>query len=118
MHLRNAGHRALKQYGFGVGYRFPPDFEGSDVAQQYLPDALVDRRYYLPNDQGYESTIGARMTARTEAREADRRRGRPERESIPGPQADPMKAGSSILKTREENRRKLAETEKRDAGAE
>jgi hypothetical protein len=28
-----------------------------------------------------------------------------------------MKAGGSIMKTREENRRKLAETEKRDAGA-
>jgi putative ATPase len=116
MHLRNAGHRALKQYGYGVGYRFPPDFEGSDVAQQYLPDALVDRRYYQPNDQGYEATIAARMTGRSDERDTARRRGRPERETIPGPSADAMKAGGSIMKTREENRRKLAETEKRDAG--
>ena len=28
MHLRNAGHRGLKQYGYGVGYRYPPDFDG------------------------------------------------------------------------------------------
>ena len=28
-----------------------------------------------------------------------------------------MKAGGSIMKTREENRRRLAETEKRDAGS-
>ena len=48
--------------------------------------------------------------------EAARQRGRPEREAIPGPKADAMKAGGSIMKTREENRRKLAETEKRDAG--
>ena len=86
-------------------------------SQQYLPDALVERRYYLPNDQGYEATIAARMAGRADAREATRRRGRPEREAIPGPKADAMKAGGSIMKTREEARRKLAETEKRDAGA-
>jgi putative ATPase len=115
-HLRNAGHRALKQYGYGVGYRYPPEFEGSDIAQQYLPDELAERRYYLPNDQGYEATIASRMAARVEAREATRRRGRPERESIPGPKADSMKAAGSIMRAREESRRKLAETEKRDAG--
>ena len=116
MHLRNAGHRAMKQHGYGVGYRYPPEFEGSDIAQQYLPDALVERRYYLPNDQGYEATIAARMAARTEARKETRRRGRPQREAIPGPTVDGMKVAGSIMKTREENRRKLAETEKRDAG--
>jgi putative ATPase len=115
MHLRNAGHRAMKQHGYGVGYRFPPDFEGSDIAQRYLPDELAERRYYLPNDQGYEMTIAARMTARAEAREETRRRGRPEREAIPAPTVDGMKAAGSIMRTREENRRKLAETEKRDA---
>ena len=56
--------RGMKQHGIGVGYRYPHDYEGADVEQQYLPDALVDRRYYLPTDQGYESTIAARMAAR------------------------------------------------------
>ena len=42
----------------GVGYRYPHDFEGADVDQQYLPDELAERRYYVPNDQGYEATIG------------------------------------------------------------
>ena len=60
----------MKQHGIGVGYRYPHDFEGADVDQQYLPDALADRRYYLPTDQGYEATIAARMAARAEAREA------------------------------------------------
>jgi putative ATPase len=115
MPIRSAGHHGLKQYGYGVGYRYPPEFDGSDIAQQYLPDTLVDRRYYLPNDQGYEATIAARMTARHEAREASRQRGRPEREAIPAPKTD-MKAAGSMMRTREENRRKLAETEKRDAG--
>jgi hypothetical protein len=55
------------------------------------------------------------MASRVEAREATRRRGRAEREAIPGPAADAMKAAGSIMRTREGNRRKLAETEKRDA---
>ena len=52
-HLRNAPDRRMKTHGIGVGYRYPPDFEGSDIAQQYLPEALADRTYYLPGEQGY-----------------------------------------------------------------
>ena len=65
----------MKQHGIGVGYRYPHDFEGADVDQQYLPDELADRRYYLPTDQGYEATIAARMAARAEARAAGEGRG-------------------------------------------
>ena len=42
----------MKQHGIGVGYRYPHDFEGADVDQQYLPDELADRRYYLPDRPG------------------------------------------------------------------
>src|SRR6185437_15850037 len=48
MHLRNAPDRRLKVHGIGIGYRYPPDYEDSDVDQQYLPDDLADRRYYHP----------------------------------------------------------------------
>ncbi len=54
LHLRNAAHRGMKQHGIGVGYRYSHDYEGADVEQQYLPDAIVARRYYLPTDAGYE----------------------------------------------------------------
>src|SRR6185312_15517805 len=70
LHLRNAPHRLMRQHGIGVGYQYPQDFEGADVEQQYLPDELVDRRYYLPTDQGYEATLAVRMAARAEARTA------------------------------------------------
>ena len=116
LHLRSAGHPAMKHYGHGVGYRFPPDFEGSDIDQLYLPEALSDRRYYRPNDQGYEATIAARMAARAELRQAAREAGRQKRAANPAPAVDSMKAGSSMTRTRETNRKKLAETEKRDAG--
>ncbi len=52
LHLRNAAHRGMKQHGIGVGYRYSHDFEGADVEQQYLPDELKDRRYYLPDRPG------------------------------------------------------------------
>ncbi len=115
LHLRNAAHRGMKQHGIGVGYRYSHDFEGADVEQQYLPSALAGRRYYLPTDQGYESTIAARMTSRDEARVRAKAAGRTPRQGIPGPEATPH-AGDGLMKTRETSRKKLAETEKRDAG--
>ncbi len=116
LHLRSAGHPAMKHYGHGVGYRYPPDFEGSDISQLYLPEALAERRYYRPAEQGYEATIGARMVARADARQAARETGRPRRAASPPPAVDSMKVAGSIMRTRESNRRRLAETEKRDAG--
>jgi putative ATPase len=114
LHLRNAAHRGMKQHGIGVGYRYPHDFEGADIDQRYLPDDLADRRYYLPTDQGYEATLAARMAARAEARSAAKASGKPRRSAIPGPESTPH-AGDGIMKTRETNRKKLADTEKRDA---
>jgi hypothetical protein len=104
----------MKQHGIGVGYRYSHDYEGADVDQQYLPDELAERRYYMPTDQGYEATLGARMAARNEARSAARETGRTHRDPNPKPQATPH-AGDGLMKTRESNRRKLADTEKRDA---
>ncbi len=110
LHLRNAAHRGMKVHGIGVGYRYPHDFEDADVEQQYLPDELADRRYYLPTDQGYEATIANRMTVRNEKRTT----GKPRRSTAPKPEVA-KGAGGDLMRTRESNRKKLAETEKRDA---
>jgi hypothetical protein len=104
----------MKQHGIGVGYRYSHDYEGADVDQQYLPDAIAARRYYLPTDAGYESTIAARMNARTEARAAANATGKTPRQKTPPPEVT-RHAGDGLMKTREINRKKLAETEKRDA---
>lgn len=114
LHLRTAANPRLKHHGIGVGYRDPHDFEGADVDQRYLPDELDGRRYYLPTDQGYESTISERMGRRAAARTAARESGRTPKNPIPGPEAV-RGAGGQILKKREESRKKLADTEKRDA---
>src|SRR5690349_25160012 len=111
LHLRNAPNRLMRQHGIGVGYQYSHDFEGADIDQQYLPDELVERRYYLPADQGYEATIAARQATRAEARAAARESGRPRRNPNPTPHV----AKSDPMRTREANRKKLAETEKQDA---
>jgi putative ATPase len=112
LHLRNAPNRRMQQHGIGVGYRYPHDFEEADVEQQYLPDELADRRYYLPTEQGYEATIANRMTARAEQRAS----GQAKRSTAPKPEF-PRGAGTDLLKTRETNRKKLADTEQRDASS-
>jgi putative ATPase len=114
LHLRTAGVPAMKHYGIGVGYKYPHEFDGADVEQQYLPDPLTERRYYLPTDQGYEATISERMERRTTARQAAREAGRTPKDPNPAPVAK-MRTGDSVLRTREESRKKLAETQKRDA---
>jgi hypothetical protein len=112
LHLRSAGDRRMKHHGIGVGYRYPHEFEGADVDQQYLPDELVDRRYYLPTDQGYEATIAGRQGARAEARTKARQTGRTPKDRNPSP----VVSKSDLMRTREGSRKKLAETEKQDAG--
>jgi putative ATPase len=115
LHLRNAPHPRMKHHGIGLGYRYPHDFEGSDVDQQYLPDALAERRYYRPIEQGYEATIGGRMAAREEGRVAAKQAGGPKRRTETGPPVNPMRAADTVNRSREANRKALAETEKRDA---
>lgn len=37
-------------------YKYPHDY-GGYCEQQYLPDSLKDRIYYIPSDHGYEKTV-------------------------------------------------------------
>ncbi len=37
-------------------YKYPHNY-GGYVEQQYLPDSLKDRKYYIPKDNGYENEI-------------------------------------------------------------
>jgi putative ATPase len=110
LHLRQAPNRRMQQHGIGVGYEYPHDFEEADVAQQYMPDELTERRYYLPTEQGYEATIANRMAARSEKRTS----GKPKRATNPKPEIA-RGAGDGLLRTREANRKTLAETQKKDA---
>ncbi len=61
--LRNAPTPLMKGLGYGSDYRYPHDYAGGVVAQQCLPDRLVDARFYEPTDRGDEAAIRARLAA-------------------------------------------------------
>ncbi len=50
-HLRDAHYPGAAKLGSGQGYRYPHDFPGGVVAQQYAPDVLADRTYYVPTER-------------------------------------------------------------------
>lgn len=54
LHLRNDAFKGAKDWGYGVGYKYPHNYEGNYVEQQYLPDELKDAQYYFPSDNGDE----------------------------------------------------------------
>lgn len=61
LHLTNAPTTLMKKLGYGQGYLYPHDHPGNHVQQDYLPEALRDRRYYRPTENGLEKTIGERL---------------------------------------------------------
>lgn len=63
LHLRNAPTKLMKELGYGEEYQYSHDFPDHFVDQQYLPDNLKERRYYVPTDQGEEKTIKDRLKA-------------------------------------------------------
>lgn len=59
LHLRNPVAAGMAELGYGKGYKYPHDFPGHIVAQQYLPDELRGTRFYEPSANGYEAKIKA-----------------------------------------------------------
>lgn len=50
MHIRNAPAEGMQQFGYGDGYKYPHDFPGHWVEQQYLPDKMLGTKYYIKDD--------------------------------------------------------------------
>ena len=46
LHIRNAPTGLMKKLGYGKGYKYPHNYEGAKIEQDYLPDALKGRKYY------------------------------------------------------------------------
>ena len=69
-HLRDANYRGAKELGHGAGYKYP-HASGGWAEQQYLPDKLSGRRYYVPI-RGVESQLAARwQEVRRQATESE-----------------------------------------------
>ena len=50
MHIRNAPAEGMSDFGYGKGYKYPHDYPGHWVEQQYLPDKMLGTKYYIKDD--------------------------------------------------------------------
>ena len=53
----------MKAMGYAGGYRYPHNFEGHYVPEEYLPDELQGSEFYRPSDSGEEARIKERLEA-------------------------------------------------------
>jgi putative ATPase len=60
LHLRNAPTKLMKNLGYGGGYKYPHNFEGNYVPEDYLPEELKARRFYKPSTNGEERKLAER----------------------------------------------------------
>jgi putative ATPase len=85
LHLRNAPTPLMKQLGYGKDYKYAHDYEDHVAPDTtYLPDALRERRYYVPTELGVEAELKRRLddlrqraTAAARARTGDTSGSRP-----------------------------------------
>ncbi len=59
-HLRDTSYRGAARLGHGKGYIYPHDDPAGVVRQQYAPDGLVGKRYYVPSAHGGEARVAER----------------------------------------------------------
>ena len=50
MHIRNAPIEQMKSLGYHEGYKYPHDYPGHYVEQQYLPDKVLGTKYYIKDE--------------------------------------------------------------------
>lgn len=65
------GSTALdRSMGHGQGYKYPHDFAGAYVPENYLPDEIVGQPIYQPTQSGFEAELAQRRAAIEEAKRA------------------------------------------------
>lgn len=60
-YLKDAHYAGAEKLGRGKGYKYPHNYQGAFVIQQYLPDSLKGKKYYIPAGNGYELKIKERL---------------------------------------------------------
>ena len=48
LHLKEAHYAGAKKLGRGVDYKYPHDYPNNYIKQQYLPDEIKHKKYYVP----------------------------------------------------------------------
>ena len=60
-HLRDAHYPGAKKLGHGTGYKYPHNYLGGHVKQDYLPPGIENRTYYRPSARGFEKELRRRL---------------------------------------------------------
>ncbi len=60
-HIRNAVTNLMKDLKYGAGYQYAHDVPEAYVPQEYMPDEVKERDFYVPGDFGFEKDIAKRM---------------------------------------------------------
>ncbi|WP_027363489.1 replication-associated recombination protein A [Desulfotruncus alcoholivorax] len=61
LHLRDTSYSGAKKLGHGKGYLYPHNYPGHWVQQEYLPDNLKNKEFYLPSEQGREKELNEKL---------------------------------------------------------
>jgi len=61
--LRNAPTKLMEGMGYGSGYRYPHDFEGHYLPEEYLPDEIRGERIVKLSGSGQEKVLAERLAA-------------------------------------------------------
>ena len=60
-HLKNIHANGEGDVPQAVGYKYAHDYPNHYVRQQYLPDEIINERFYEPTDIGYEKIISEHL---------------------------------------------------------
>lgn len=71
IYLRDTSYRGAKKLGHGKGYKYPHDYPGHWVQQDYMPQSLKGKRYYEPSGMGAEAKILENHIRRDKARRGE-----------------------------------------------
>lgn len=57
LHLRNAPTKLMKELNYGKQYQYAHDFPMNFVEQEYLPDEIAGKKFYIPGNNAREEEI-------------------------------------------------------------
>ena len=57
LHLKDGHYSGAEKLGRAQGYKYPHNYPGNYVLQQYLPDNLKDKKYYVPGSNKMEDNM-------------------------------------------------------------
>lgn len=61
LHLRNAPTKLMKSLDYGKNYKYSHDYEGNFVKQQFLPDAVKNKKLFFPQPNLAEEKIRQKL---------------------------------------------------------